>query len=653
MSEQIIYLMSNGGGKAYPDNTLTKFRNKFPAPLEINNKYEIGVQAFGFSSLFKNIKTPINKTLPSLIITDCQRRAKVGSCVFYGARGCEGIITFDFLSRKTQCGLEVTNDASGRTCLQSAIMHRRICSNDGGCTNDNQTAGSRPTDVGPTSNNSTDCTYWFYYLDSDSYFGPNELEDLKRQIRGDTGLVLTYEDGRLMFDNNKDDQRSQRYLFIMFHPTFQETFKFQRALDFKSYMKALGVEGHPYLVTMDGKMRTERIATYRYTKYFVYQVAKAYIRPDAFIDHRIISAKISLDRPNYPKYIKIMSEQIVPQILNSTFSSVLLIFSPDYKLNERYTFREIEAIDFVPLLNSTISEFSIKVVDENDQQLDLVSGHATVVKLILKEMPIDKTSFNVRLTSSQSIEYTDNSSSRFRVQLPTPLNLNENWRVAINSISHPTTFATFLNEQEHRIFFYKTEEDAVIYKHIFQKGHIYSETELARELDTFLRTKNIGSCSYVLDRMQMLFSKTGKLAISDSAARVLGFSRKSVKEKQVFSFLDKSSLDFNKSTGEFLLRGDYKPNLSIMSPNYIMIYSDIVKSTIVGGEFTKLLRIAPIKQSELGYSITEFRNKEKYELDHYEIKSIDIMLCAHDGDLIDFVSNQEVIINLEFSNYLD
>ena len=153
--------------------------------------------------------------------------------------------------------------------------------------------------------------------------------------------------------------------------------------------------------------------------------------------------------------------------------------------------------------------------------------------------------------------------------------------------------------------------------------------------------------------MQMLFSKTGKLLISDSAARVLGFSRKSVKEKQVFSFLDKSSLDFNKPTGEFLLRGDYKPNLSIMSPNYIMIYSDIVKSTIVGGEFTKLLRIAPIKQSELGYSITEFRNKEKYELDHYEIKSIDIMLCAHDGDLIDFVSNQEVIINLEFSNYLD
>ena len=90
-----------------------------------------------------------------------------------------------------------------------------------------------------------------------------------------------------------------------------------------------------------------------------------------------------------------------------------------------------------------------------------------------------------------------------------------------------------------------------------------------------------------------------------------------------------------------------------LAHSFHTINTDIVKSTIVGGEFTKLLRIAPIKQSELGYSITEFRNKEKYELDHYEIKSIDIMLCAHDGDLIDFVSNQEVIINLEFSNYLD
>lgn len=71
--ETIFYVISNAGTKEYPDNKLTSFVNRFPIPLEIDNRYEIGVQSIGFSSLFKNVSLPENEHAPSIIITNCNR----------------------------------------------------------------------------------------------------------------------------------------------------------------------------------------------------------------------------------------------------------------------------------------------------------------------------------------------------------------------------------------------------------------------------------------------------------------------------------------------------------------------------------------------------------------------------------------------------
>ena len=121
--------------------------------------------------------------------------------------------------------------------------------------------------------------------------------------------------------------------------------------------------------------------------------------------------------------------------------------------------------------------------------------------------------------------------------------------------------------------------------------------------------------------------------------------------KQFFNCLDTTSPNFK--NGQYILKPENKPDLSYLHPNYMLIYSNIVKSTIVGGEYAKILRIAPLVNTDLDYAITEFRNKERYELDLREVRTIEIMLCSHDGEPIDFVTTQDVIINLEFSNYTE
>ncbi|EFX62609.1 hypothetical protein DAPPUDRAFT_336709 [Daphnia pulex] len=49
-----------------------------------------------------------------------------------------------------------------------------------------------------------------------------------------------------------------------------------------------------------------------------------------------------------------------------------------------------------------------------------------------------------------------------------------------------------------------------------------------------------------------------------------------------------------------------------------------------GGEYHKILRIIPIRESKTGYIISEFKHKEFHELQNTEIRELEIELRAHD-----------------------
>ena len=91
-------------------------------------------------------------------------------------------------------------------------------------------------------------------------------------------------------------------------------------------------------------------------------------------------------------------------------------------------------------------------------------------------------------------------------------------------------------------------------------------------------------------------------------------------------------------------------DLDILRPDYVIAYSNIVSSSIIGGAYSKILRIIPIYKTEEDYVIKEFRHKEFIELQNTEIVEIEIELRSHDGSLVNFATKKDVILNLEFKH---
>jgi len=83
-----------------------------------------------------------------------------------------------------------------------------------------------------------------------------------------------------------------------------------------------------------------------------------------------------------------------------------------------------------------------------------------------------------------------------------------------------------------------------------------------------------------------------------------------------------------------------------------MLYSNIVKSTIIGSAFTKIMRIVPVPDSKFQYVLSEFKHRDYYDLENYEINIIEVQLRAHDGKFINFCGDQDVILDLEFSELI-
>jgi len=71
-SEVSFIAISNGSSEVYPDNTLTKFKNKLPKGFEWRKngayRYHIAIESVGISTNFTTTKLPVKKENPSVIL---------------------------------------------------------------------------------------------------------------------------------------------------------------------------------------------------------------------------------------------------------------------------------------------------------------------------------------------------------------------------------------------------------------------------------------------------------------------------------------------------------------------------------------------------------------------------------------------------------
>ena len=455
-------------------------------------------------------------------------------------------------------------------------------------------------------------------------------------------------DKQLIFKKTEDTNP----IIIMLHETFVKTFN----IPFSGVKTKNFITG-AYGVVNSHASSTEASIRYKGELYYTFILNNVEIEK--------VGGVFSLKSKSIPKIVKVQSSIIDSQILNDQHEKDLLCFCPNFKSNNPFFFKEFEQPQKVKISNTILKEIDIKLVDEKNNKIQLLSGIPTIVKLKFEKMPTQDKTFNVRLTSQPTKLHPNNAKNSFKIKLPDTLHFNKKWRVALTSVTHPNKYNTFIGSGKERGFYFK-EDLEEREKEFFFESKIYSENEVVKAFNDFLLIDGVRKGSFVKVGAfyELNLFVTGQIVIGNNVLDVLGYT--GVKNnrdnythflfnkgnKTVYQFNFERVPVYNSTTGEQMriVRFDGSFKLDALHPEYMIAYCNIVQPSPIGEIFSNILGVIPISKNDDIYVLKEFKNKSYYELSNSEISEIEINFRSHDGSLIEFSGDQNVIVNLEFTN---
>jgi len=649
METKSVFAISNGSQTYFPKNTLTNFRNKFPNDIITNENYELSVESIGFSKNFKQIHLP-DDGFPSFFISksdiisyvktpNTEKKELKNQRIKILQTELDDLSLDEFKTNKNDI-IEVD--------YENLKLRKK-----------------RSTQV----NNNDFKTFPFYFRDGEKY-SKSSLKEYFQKVKKITGVNVNYIDteDKIVFNiptpKNTLESPTTTFdsYFVVMHDTFASSFVvndycFVTIPYDEFYWQPMPENNSVHRTNRDDGEITLKIKLDMTDVYYRNEKYKA-----AHIQsyrHTLICENVA--KINFPNLVKLKCGNIKSQIMNNSYSNDLVVFCPDFEKKDNFFYHEFDSLQFIPLSNIILRDIELSLCDENNRFLQLEAGTPTIVKLSLQKMDVTKDSFNVRLTSSPSVQNPNNTSSSFKVILPTTLNLDRKWRVALTAISHPNEFNTFLKEEDSRsmaITWKNNDSDKnVNVRKLVLREYYDNAGDIVNEINNFLKLSNMGFAKTEEEKLTFTFDRNCILVIGNYLLRILGFTYMDdishYKKYTVFPIRFNSTKDYIKSEEKIEFCFQDVISLNLLDAKYICMYANFISPTILAGEYHKLLRIIPIRESKTGYVISEFKHKDFYELQNTEIKEIEIELRAHDGELINFKSKQNIILNLLFSNYID
>ncbi len=596
--DQPFYILSNACQDIFPNNTLSEFRNVFPKTLSFaeDDKWEVGLEAIGLTSMFRNIYLP-NPNIPSVYVCHEQRK----------------------------------RPSFRENLVENPILdwHKEMFFNF------DKTHGMGT---------------WFemkdkFYTKADVFSFCTLIN-----VRFSAYCYFDYDGERLTIRYNDRYDQNHIGTWVFLHETFAKTFHFHsykiKDLQVRPSLEQNINSKTVQLVEIGSNLYIKRLVIYNgetYHGYFISKDLTSQYHSDLKSDYFDISKNQQL-----PEVIKVHCDIIEPQILNNSYSQDLIVLNADIQYTNRYFFHEIEKISYIPLLFNDISQIKITLLDEHNQLLDLVSGHATIVKLRFKKNINMTGNFYCRVTSKPNEIYPSNKINMFNVQLPSAKYFNDDWKVSLNSINLPNNFTTFLPTRKKALLSlaYKTPTAPAIN---FQfKSHIkYSPTMIASELNVFFMDNNIGRATIdSLGRLVFVLNQKGcTFALGMDVAHVLGYQTGQILQTDpTFMYVKPFPTDPQMITFESPIDCNY------FRPNYFIVYSNIVQPSIIGNQLSPILKIVPIIDNNEPYKLIDFKIREFYNIPNSEVTEIKMELRTHDGELVNFVDKGHVVMNLQFTN---
>ena len=642
MEEEIerITLISNGSIQFYPDNTLTNFKNVFPKKLELNSKYEVAIESLGFCTKFNDCYFPTFKKgklanffIGSKDYTITTEIPTYGNIKVFLENKLKEInlklkTNFHFLNNRLIFETNLEQDIS-------LIFHTSFMKSFGLYNEKEIKLDNNPYIIDSELDEKFVSDNFRYLNEKDKYEFKNFVKGIKyseilTKLNEYTPYAKKQTREKLLEENNEMD---------IYFRTF---------CDFLQYIPSADPNFENYIV------------------FFIEKNTKSHLKCLRDITKTI-----------YPSLIKIQSENILNQSYNNSYSKDLIIFAPNFSKQENYYYQEFETKQFCEISTTTLDNFQISIVDEKNKYLELDSGIASIVKLVLRKMNTFYRHINVRLTSEPTLLYPNNNQTDFIVKLPNPLILDKSWKVCLTSITYSPKFTLFQNKDTMISFRFKDEsnEDGYSVSVLNLHEKFYNSKSLIKEIDNFLKTNNLGSLSFNEDNiLKLIINKEGVLLISKHLLEILGYNAifpidldnvifdgaiDQIKPDYTLPFVKETkieSVSMNDTQSDipvtyYTITFDKGVNTNINDPSYIILYSDIITPSLIGGIYSKVLRVINVHSIENQPFVNlEFKNKEYCHLESTEINEIKLFLRTHAGDPVNFLKNHVILLNLEFTN---
>ena len=625
--DQPFYIISNASLDIFPNNTLTEFKNSLPKTLSFqeNDKWEVGIETIGLSSMFQNVIAP-KPGVPAIF----------ASLSYTKLRDQRLLAESDVLT-DTHLPLDFNLTPKGMSALMYAEM-------------------------------------------TDKYYTKADVYSMCRLFNAKFKAYCDFQyDGQQMTINFHDGfNAGYDGSWIFLHENFAQSFGLKSTLLKRLLLRvraskkndegAVVATGLNILENTNGQQEPVKryqevnyveIGTRTYIERKIIQKGETYfgyyLPKDTSLDFYgpLISETFELvQHTHLPELIKVQCDNIEPQIINNRFSQDLLVLSTDIQYTNNYYYHDIKRISYVPLLFNDISEIKIKLVDENDEPLKLLKGHATIVKLRFRKNKKMTDNFYVRVTSKPNAIFPSNTCQSFTVQLPTTKILNEDWKVSLNSINIPNRFTTFLPQSpyELRTIIYKTPRANAI-NLTLSPTKSYTPSSLCAELNHFFTINGIGIAMIdALGRLVFDLREDCTFALGLDVAKVLGYQTGLIPndptgKRQNFMFV-KPLVENEKIRIVF----ESPINVNYFRPNYFIVYSNIVQPSVIANQYSPILKIVPILETENAFKLHDFNVREFYRIPNSEINEIKMELRTHDGELVNFLDEQHVVMNLQFTN---
>ena len=329
--------------------------------------------------------------------------------------------------------------------------------------------------------------------------------------------------------------------------------------------------------------------------------------------------------------IKVVCPNIKPIVKNNTFCKEIAKMPLISESEGFYVHKTLKSVEHYELEDSDLDFLEIQLLDESDELIRLDIGPPTFVKVHLSSMNMND--INIKVTSHSNNIFETNTASKFNSKLAQKMSLHDNtWKMNLSSIMFWNNFKL---SSDFDFNFY-------IFDHVQNTSYHYSVPNTYTTHDKIFEYVKEKLAAYAIiwlsdeNKVQLVPKSKFTLQIGKDLSLLLGCTReRKLWNTELHAIGIKISFHFPRNS------------FSLM-PTHMFLYCNIIKSSLVGGGFHKLLKVIPIEQDFYSsYKIIEFENPEFLELSTSEIYQIDFELRTPSGSLIEFKEqNAETFLNL-------